>query len=187
MSPFPRFTAASAGGAMLLVLGACGSGLDSGSSSSSSSPSSSSASSASCSQYVDVIPSNVRSASAADAQCSSYVANADSYLSAAKSACAAGNTSGATAYYAQYEKAADYAVSTVKLLCPVSGSGSSSSGPSLNTGLYTLYLCTTGGGTVLASSCSTGTATPSNRVGCNWYNAGSTYTQTSCQAAQSKL
>ncbi|MCX7228876.1 MAG: hypothetical protein NTW15_07665 [Burkholderiales bacterium] len=183
MSRFPRPAAAALGGALLLALVACGSGLDSGSSSSSSS-----ASSASCSQYVDVIPSNVRSASTADAQCSSYVANADILLSTTKSACASGNAAGAAAYYAQYQKAADYAVSTVKLLCPVSGSGSASTGPSLSTGLYTLYVCASSPSSpVQASTCSTSTSAPSSRITCNWYNGGSNFTQSACQAAQSKL
>jgi hypothetical protein len=165
----------------------CGGALDSltGTSSSSSSSSSSSASSASCSGYVDVISSTVRSNANADAQCSLQIANADSYLSAAKAACASGNTAGAAAYYTQYQQVADYATGVVKTLCPGS---SSSSAPTLPVTTYNLFTCLTSSGRLQAAACSTGSSINSAQIGCTWYNAGSNYgSQASCIAARDKL
>ena len=165
---------------LALSLAACG-GTDS---STSSTGSASSATSASCSGYVDVISSTVRSNSNADAQCSVLVANADSYLAAAKAACAKGETAGATAYYTQYQKAADYAVSVVKTVCPGSGSSSGSSqSPTLPVTTYTLFVCRSGTNTVTTGECNTSGSTPTSTCSGTWYNAGGSYTtQAACTA-----
>ena len=175
--------------ALALTVGGCGGALDAltGTSSSSSSSSSSSASSASCSGYVDVISSTVRSNANADAQCSLQIANADSYLSAAKAACASGNTAGAAAYYTQYQQVADYATGVVKTLCPGSGS-SSSSGPALPVTTYNLFTCVTSSGRLQAAACSAASSINSAQIGCTWYNAGSNYgSQDACISARDRL
>ena len=134
---------------------------------------------------MDVISSTVRSNSNADAQCSLQIANADSYLSAAKAACASGNTAGATAYYTQYKQVADYATAVVKTLCPGS---SSSSGPTLPVTTYNLFACVTTTGRLQAAACSSASSINSAQIGCSWYNAGSNYgSQDSCIAARDKL
>lgn len=161
--------------ALFLALAACG-GSDSSTSSTGSA--SSSTSSASCSAtYKDVVPTSVRSNANADAQCSVQIANADSYLEAAKAACAKGDTAGATAYYTQYQKIADYAVSVVKTLCPGSSSSSgSSSSPTLPVTTYNLFVCRTSSNTVTNGSCTTSSSTPTSACSGTWYNAGSSYT-----------
>ena len=165
--------------ALSLALAACG-----GSDSSTSSTGSASSSSASCSGYVDVISSTVRSNSNADAQCSSQIANADSYLAAAKAACAKGDTAGATTYYTQYQKVADYAVSVVKTLCPGSSSSSGSgSSPTLPVTTYNLFVCRSSSNTVTNGVCTTSSSTPTSTCSGTWYNAGSNYTtQAACSA-----
>jgi hypothetical protein len=164
--------------ALALSLAACG-GSDS---STSSTGSASSSSSASCSGYVDVISSTVRSNSNADAQCSVQIANADSYLAAAKAACAKGDTATATTYYTQYQKTADYAVSVVKTLCPGSGSSSSQS-PTLPVTTYNLFVCRSGSNTVTNGLCTTSSSTPTSTCSGTWYNAGGSYTtQAACAA-----
>ena len=166
--------------ALSLALAACG-GSDS---STSSTGSATSSTSASCSGYVDVINSSVRSNSNADAQCSSQIANADSYLAAAKAACAKGDTAGATTYYTQYQKVADYAVSVVKTLCPGSSSSSGSgSSPALPVTTYNLFVCRTSSNTVTNGLCTTSSSTPTSTCSGTWYNAGSNYgTQAACSA-----
>ena len=166
--------------ALTLTLAACG-GTES---STSSSGSASSATSASCSGYVDVISSTVRSNSNADAQCSSQIANADSYLAAAKAACAKGDTATATTYYTQYQKTADYAVSVVKTLCPGSSSSSGSgSSPTLPVTTYSLFVCRNSSNTVTNGLCTTSSSTPTSTCSGTWYNAGSSYTtQAACSA-----
>jgi hypothetical protein len=163
--------------ALFLALAACG-GSES---STSSTGSASSSTSAKCSSYVDVISSTVRSNANADAQCSVQIANADSYLEAAKAACAKGDTAGATTYYTQYQKTADYATSVVKTLCPGTSSGSNSS-PTLPVTTYSLFVCKTPSNAVTNGECNTG-STPTTISGCTWYNAGSSYTtQAACAA-----
>ena len=170
-SSLTRLTLRSAPLALFLALAACG-GSES---STSSTGSASSSSSASCSQYVDVISSTVRSNSNADAQCSVQIANADSYLAAAKAACAKGDTATATTYYTQYQKTADYAVSVVKTLCPGSGSSSSQS-PALPVTTYNLFVCRSGSNTVTNGLCTTSSSTPTSTCSGTWYNAGGSYT-----------
>jgi hypothetical protein len=155
--------------ALTLTLAACG-GIES---STSSTGSASSATSASCSAYVDVISSTVRSNANADAQCSVQIANADSYLAAAKAACAKGDTATATTYYTQYQKTADYATSVVKTLCPGS---SSSSSPTLPVTTYNLFVCRSSSNTVTNGTCTTSSSTPTSSCSGTWYNAGGSYT-----------
>ncbi len=165
--------------ALTLTLAACG-GTES---STSSTGSTSSATSASCSGYVDIISSTVRSNSNADPQCSVQIANADSYLAAAKAACAKGDTATATTYYTQYQKTADYAVSVVKDLCPGSGS-SSNSGAALPVTTYNLFVCRSGSNTVTNGLCTTSSSTPSSACSGTWYNAGGSYTTLAACSAE---
>jgi hypothetical protein len=157
--------------ALTLTLAACG-GIES---STSSTGSASSATSASCSAYVDVISSTVRSNANADAQCSVQIANADSYLAAAKAACAKGDTATATTYYTHYQKTADYATSVVKTLCPGSSSSSNQS-PTLPVTTYNLFVCRSSSNTVTNGTCTTSSSTPTSSCSGTWYNAGGSYT-----------
>ena len=162
---------------LTLTLAACG-GTESSTSSAGSA--SSSTSSASCSvTYKDIIPSAVRQNANADAQCSVQIANADSYLEAAKAACAKGDTATATTYYTQYQKIADYAVSVVKTLCPGS---SSSSGAALPVTTYNLFVCRSSSNTVTNGVCTTSSSTPTSSCSGTWYNAGIYTTQAACSA-----
>ena len=110
------------------------------------------------------------------------IANADSYLEAAKAACAKGDTATANTYYTQYQKIADYAVSVVKDLCPGSGS-SASSGAALPVTTYNLFVCRSSSNTVTNGVCTTSSSTPTSSCSGNWYNAGGSYTtQAACSA-----
>lgn len=170
------------------VLAACGGGGDGASQVNDftgSSGSGSNSSSACNASYTDQVASKTRSNASKDPQCSSYVAYADSYLSTARASCVAGNRSAADQYYENHVKAADYADSTVALLCGSSGSGGiDTGGGNSSSGTQTLYIkygnSGSNNGRVLAGQC--GGSRPSDDAGYQWVAVATNLTSTQCAA-----
>ncbi len=166
------------------VLAACGGGSSADQVNDFTSGSSGSNSSSSCNaNYSDQVGSSTRRNAANDPQCSSYVAYADSYLAAAKSACASGNRSAAEQYYENHIKAADYADSAVATVCGGSGGTTvGGGGGSSTSGQYTLYIkygrSSSNQGQVLGGQC--GNSRPSDDTGYQWVAVATNLTQSQC-------
>ena len=179
--------------ATALLMSACGGSGEDPASEVNNFTSNSNSSSSCNSSYADILSSSTRSAAKQDAQCSAYVANADSYLEAAKAACAKGSSSGADQYYSQYKQAANYATSAVAAVCGGgssnnssssggSGSGSNSSSGSGTTYEYTLYVkYNTSSKTVIGGTCTTG-APPADGSSYYYLSAGSNMSLAECKS-----